>query len=335
MAKIFKRVDANELGFTYKNNLAPTFVNLDPRLIQKSKVTLSEGQQMESPCLVCSEAFCMNSAVDQDVFEPLKISQSEALCPVDALEINEAKLNIGKDCISCGLCIVSCPLGALSFDENYNVCVSNSREELIETDKRVETSKYSIEYSTAFSVENETLLRKVVSGINNSKSRISVVNSLVAKSLSKKNVPTYLTRQGDVNLRMDAISKVEETFYLIEIEVLANLDSPRDILDDVAVFCSRYKVEKSKVVGVIVLAELPNKRTEYWELISDIQKVIGLKIVTIPISALLVLLWNRAYLNIDDYCLDHSNTSARGAIEAALGRKINLPDNCNLIEAAK
>lgn len=335
MANIFKRTNANEQGLTYKDGLSPKAVNFDPSLTKTSKITLNNDQKIEASCLVCSEAFCINSTVDQDVFEPLKTSQKETLCPVDAIKINKGSISIEEHCISCGLCIVSCPLGALSFDENYNVFVSTSREKLIEIEKKVETSQFSIEYSTDFNVENEILLRKVVSKVNSSQSKTSTVNDLVAKSLSKKNIPTYLTRLGDVNLRMDAISKTGETFYIMEIEVLANLDSPRDILDDVAVFCSRHKIQKSQVVGVIVLAELPNKRTEYWELISDIEKVTGLKIATIPIAALLTLLWNRAKLKIDDYYLNHLNTSAREAVETALGRKINLPDNCNLIEAAK
>ena len=146
---------------------------------------------------------------------------------------------------------------------------------------------------------------------------------------------TYLTRQGDVNLRMDGLGKSDESYLVIEIELNADLDAPRDILDDVAVFSSRYNIPKESIYGLIVLAELPNKRTEYWELIRDIEKVVDLKIFNVPLAALLTLFWSEKPLNYKDYKLNNNQTSARPALEVSLERKANLSVPSSLIEAAK
>jgi digeranylgeranylglycerophospholipid reductase len=40
-----------------------------------------------------------------------------SLCPVDAIQLAETRLEIAETCIDCGQCVPSCPVGALSQDE--------------------------------------------------------------------------------------------------------------------------------------------------------------------------------------------------------------------------
>ena len=203
------------------------------------------------------------------------------------------------------------------------------------TDSLLQKPKLHLNIDNEFEEETEALILDIIRQVKALGNASFAMNRLVAKLLSDLGISTYLTRQGDVNLRMDAVGADNELFYVVETEFLASLDSPRDILDDVAVFCSRYDISKTKVIGIIVMCEFPNKRSEFWELINDIKKVVGLKIATIPLAALLTLYWNSADLVIADYFLDHKSMSARSAINEALGREINLPAKSNLIEAAK
>ncbi|WP_372995646.1 4Fe-4S binding protein [Marinobacter sp.] len=334
MSEILK-VKESLTGYWFKNNESPSEVKHEVDRTEYGELTLDNGEVLDSPCVLCHDIFCINAQIDDDVFDVLEVSQTKKLCPVDAIEIENKSIVVGDSCISCGLCVVSCPIGALKFNENNVVSANNARDSLSSVADRVSLSDFQIISYDDFEVESEKFLRSVISGILKSKSKTLTINRLITKAMSKLGVPTYLTRQGDVNLRMDAISRIGTRFYLVEIETLANLDSPRDILDDVAVFCSRYDVDKELVTGIIVLTELPNKRTEYWELIDDIERVTGVRILTVPLAGILTLLWNNSELIVDDFFLSAQNTSGRNAVEKSLGRKLNLPESCNLIEAAK
>ena len=66
-----------------------------------------------------------------------------------------------------------------------------------------------------------------------------ILKNDISNLMSELGLKTFVTRTGDNNLRMDAISKVDKNIYAVEIESLADLDSPRNILDSLAVLHSR------------------------------------------------------------------------------------------------
>lgn len=336
MDKILKQGKIKSKSFKYKNEAVP--VSVEYIEYEPSKLTLDDGITINSSCLNCYNLNCLTFENDGIVMEELSSSQTNLLCPTEAIFLNESgEVEISnEDCIGCGLCVVSCPVGAIYVGEK-DIAVINRQNQTMEiSEEPFHLEKYNkIKYSQAIQ-ENEKKLRKIIKLINDLSTRTSVLNRLVCKSLQLTGLNTNITRQGDVNLRMDAISIDSDGCYiLVEIEHTANLDSPRDILDDFAVFCSRYDVDKNKTSGLIVLTELPNKRTEYWELITDIEKIVKVKIATLPLSALLASVWSKSQLNLSDFYLGNNNTSARNAISKILGRSIKIPDKNDLIEASK
>ena len=66
----------------------------------------------------------------------------------------------------------------------------------------------------------------------------------------------------------------------------------RDLLDALAVMMSRYHWSIHEVVPLIITDELPNRRSEYWEIVKDIREVTGVRIATVTILACHLLLWN-------------------------------------------
>ncbi|GAW87646.1 conserved hypothetical protein [Bathymodiolus platifrons methanotrophic gill symbiont] len=334
MDNILKQGKIKSKSFKYKNEAIPVIVQYMDQ--EPSKLTLSDESTINSSCLNCYDLNCLTLENNSIVMDELSSSQTNILCPTEAIFLNESgevEINV-QDCIGCGLCVVSCPVGAIYIGKE-DVAIINRKNQSMEFSDEPFQVKCIVKSSPAIQ-ENEKKLRKIIKLINELPDRTSVLNKLVCKSLQLTGLDTNLTRQGDVNLRMDAVSiDINNNHILVEIEHTANLDSPRDILDDVAVFCSRYDIDKSKASGLIVLTELPNKRTEYWELITDIEKVVKVKIATLPLSSLLALTWSGSLLCLTDFYLGNNNTSARNATYKLLLRSINIPNKNSLIEAAK
>ena len=70
---------------------------------------------------------------------------------------------------------------------------------------------------------------------------------------------------------------------------------------------------------------LPNRRTDYWQVVKDILKVTNIQINTVTIGMLLIFLWNLTELNdYDIFYIDVDNSSLRKKAEEFLGRKIHV-----------
>ena len=63
----------------------------------------------------------------------------------------------------------------------------------------------------------------------------------------------------------------------------------RRILDDLSVLVSRYSIEKRKILPLSVINGFPNKRTDYYSVIEDIQKVLNIKVSSLSYHILFVL----------------------------------------------
>lgn len=185
--------------------------------------------------------------------------------------------------------------------------------------------------SVISSLVDENLLTNYLSKVSSSNLKIDVSNLMCELGLK-----TFLTRTGDNNLRMDALVKLDKNIYAVEIENLADLDSPRNILDSIAVLHSRYEISKSHLGGIIIVSTFPNKRSEFWEVIEDIQIITNLNIFVVPLYALIILKNENIRLSkfLDSFKFNHTK-SFRKVLEEILNKKIDLSNPNKLIEAEK
>jgi hypothetical protein len=107
----------------------------------------------------------------------------------------------------------------------------------------------------------------------------------------------------------------------------AMIDTPRNIIDNAAVAVSRLGAQRARLSALIVGFRLPNQRSEYWQLLVDVQDVTSLKVETITVGALVAALWSRKQLRLLDDARYFTGTSRqiRQAAEADLGLSLNLP----------
>ena len=135
-----------------------------------------------------------------------------------------------------------------------------------------------------------------------------------------------LSRQGNVYMRMDGFYQTVDQYGVVEIETgLDMLEVSRALLDDIAVVDARYGIKKENIHPLAICLGLPNRRTDYWQVVKDILKVTNIQINTFTIGMLLIFLWNLTELNdYDIFYIDVDNSSLRKKAEEFLGRKIHV-----------
>lgn len=135
-----------------------------------------------------------------------------------------------------------------------------------------------------------------------------------------------IARKGNVYMRLDGFYQNESGYGVLEVETGSDtLDVARAILDDIAVLNSRHGISMKDNDPLAVCLYLPNKRTDYWQVVKDIKEVTGIKIRTLTIGALLLMLWNHVELqDFGSFYIDVENTSIRKELERIIGRKIQI-----------
>lgn len=161
------------------------------------------------------------------------------------------------------------------------------------------------------------------------------LNKLVYSLLNYSGIETYLTRLGDVNLRMAAVGKQHSSYISFEISNLLDLDSVRDTMENIAVLCSRYDTNINDIRGAIIVKELPNKRSDVWELLKDVKSELGIDICIIPIYALFKIVMEKSSINLNLFNSVESQKSFRNSLEKNIQKKINLKKDSSLIESIK
>ncbi|MBY0756824.1 4Fe-4S binding protein [Clostridium sardiniense] len=310
---------------------------------QKKTVLDTEQGKIISGCLRCDNPKCMyfyEERIKCSRLDEFPGERENKVCPVDALlwdNQNEIPIINQKKCIKCGICASECPIGAIYFKDNQFLInnVANSHEYI----------------EVPFNSEGVNAQREIISALeklkkygklideNDAIMQIVYNNTIVSKLVPEKLIRNILVslgcecstrRIGDVYTRMDAIYKTTSgTFGAVEVEFGTDtLDASRAILDDIAVLESRYGIDKSENIALVVCLSLPNLRQGYWQVIKDIKNVVNLRVNTQTLGAMLILLWNFSEidLNTNDYYSDYDTPTIRKYLERDLGRKVRISD---------
>jgi len=269
---------------------------------QKPAVTLADGHSGQGTCLGCHDTPCMEKSPLESVvasaLESFPGDPSNAVCPTEALAWNEARRVIQVDsatCIGCGLCVVRCPYGAIYLEgvKKAAVLTDDPNAMVIATDTQPSA------------VGHPTPLRKGRLGgstavpLTNLPSSIGALSDAAAAAfirnvLHELGVRCRTRRRGDTNVRIDAVATFDDGLIgVLEIELTgAVLDSPRALLEDIAILHTRYAMPIGVICPISVVLALPNARSEYYQVVEDIKRVLGIQCRTLTVGALVLLLWS-------------------------------------------
>lgn len=282
--------------------------DLEKRIYQNNfSGFISQNKMVSGCCCNCKEKFCLSYSpqeVHSDFFNSFPHNTSRRVCPTDAISIpvDNALIDESK-CIGCGICLHRCPFSAFALNTTTGKCfvqdpklrVSDSlmsQEQQIENIKSLPCEVSYKHISVPFI--NETSLRI----INNTDAPEIIVRNF----LINLGFPTNVNAQGNQHNRIEFFALVDEKFLIGECETSNDvLSVSRRILDDLAVLVSRYSLSLEYIIPLAVINRLPNKRTDFYEVIEDIKKVIGVQINTISYACLFFLNLFKSEMSVDDF----------------------------------
>ena len=310
-------------------------------------VRLAGGEEYGSTCVGCPDTPCFSLTRDKftvAMIDGFSSAVHGEVCATEAIVISSETgvPEIDSDhCSFCGICVDRCPVGAIYIDEDRGAIVSTGDSELFENVAGGDARQYEEtleKFKNAIRVgpyvnESDSFIQKVGERVaelcielDGDVSGVLVRNLLISIGFS-----AATRRKGNTHLRMDLLfEKGSEIQGLAEIEFSDSqtLDMSRDILDSVAVASSRYGVDKTDLFLAGIFLTFPNRRTDYWEILRDINTVLRLKVGTISLMSLMLLVWNRSELDRQTLECFYTDPSAESYLDEVLvkliGRELNL-----------
>ncbi len=254
-------------------------------------------------CIACSQPRCIKYEEHEllpsdEQLSSFPIDLTNTVCATGAIQWQNGNphptINPSA-CIKCGVCAARCPVGAISIDPE-SAKVHFDPESIVEATSNKQNEMLA-ELRTAFHAGYlhdpcPANIEAVYQKIESIHTDARFPNLIVRNLLLARNQKALIRRRGDVYLRIDSIAELDESIAVFEIEFHKDsLESPRAILDDIAVLNSRYGVSKEQIRPFIVSYEFPNLRTEYWRVIKDIKNVLNISIESLSLGVLLMFVW--------------------------------------------
>ena len=240
-------------------------------------------------CLHCPDEPCMSFSETTGID-----GQITRVCPTDAIRDvrSEPGPTITDDCIGCGICVMRCPVGALSLSEAGRAVATAAKE------SETQAAVGDIDFSMSRAAQSATAefadaeWREIFSRLSTSCYELSQSSfyPLVARLFTAAGIPAYLPPRGDTNNRIDLVLVDSTNSLPVEIKSatetpIINVKSIQQALENRIVLDER-KFFPTVVGGatLVVGFAYPPPRSDVAELIDDVNRAFGIRvgIISIP-----------------------------------------------------
>ena len=250
-------------------------------------------------------------------------SLESRVCPTDSIKFGDDGFpEVSSTCVGCGLCITRCPVHAIYFDEHKNhaqvLKTTEFYTKFYGNDQQFNEARNSLSQLFVNNSLEESILEvlpsmmKKVDELLQSSSGPKALQLLIRNAFLNFGFASRLSNAGDNNNWAELAVDNDEKLFAVEIENSTDgLDSARRVISDLAIACGRYGVSLNDLVPVIIMARLPNIRTDYYSVVQDADMRLGIKIFTVPVALiiwsiyiedfdLIEFMFANCYLNVDN-----------------------------------
>lgn len=260
------------------------------------------ADNVKGTCVACESRYCMEYS-DEEIspkkFLEFEKNPTKRVCPTEAIRIggNNMPEIDSKSCVLCGLCVHRCPYAAIQFSIRNKTCFINHDLTILKEDTKVNQNKeiqklkslkVSIDFSkltTSFANEYQKRIIKA------SKKRPDLSEIIVRNTLINLGCKCATKPAGNNHIRTEFFAEIDDKILVGESEI-TNADTLsvcRRILDDISVLISRNGFVREDIYPLAIINGLPNKRTDYYEVITDISNILDVQIYTITYYILCIM----------------------------------------------
>lgn len=254
---------------------------------------------VEKPCWVYSKA-----ELNPKILNGLPYSTSKEVCPTQAISTTNRGIKINPNsCLGCGICSSRCPIGGISLNpERFTAQVNQQPSDLFEEFTTDSLPKLSNVTSKILFWEQEDYpIRKGHSNFFHSRlASLKKVNTDLTVTVVRNfclslNIPCKVRASGNHDNRIDFIARDSSTFILGIVNLRTRqkqeiLESVRRILDNMATLFMRHNIALQHQTPLLFIEKFPNKRTDFYEVLRDISKVLEIEVRIISVHHLFCLL---------------------------------------------
>lgn len=303
-------------------------IHVSPNI--RSAWRMDGGQSGNATCLGCHDAPCIEFKEQSfDLGGELSAfpgDPSQDVCPVNAIDWKEggATVEINNErCIGCGLCAMQCPYGAITIYEDGIARVETDDPDHVTVPAKTGTSHSIAKKHGSLSTLDGHFLKNlpaIIAALNDTQTTRLVRNIFLSCG-----VAANMRRKGDTNVRMDGLLRFPSgQIGVMEVETSPNvLESPRALLEDIAVLHNRFGIPMSNIVPVSVISSFPNVRVEYYQVVDDIEKVLDIQCRSLTLGSLFVLGW---YFRSLEVISDDLFTTTSGSTDLLPSLKELIPE---------
>ncbi len=242
----------------------------------------------ESKCISCVTTPCMKQDLGNRIVES---------CPVQAIAINPntGKIQISEDCISCGLCALRCPVGAIEWTADKPALVHSDHDisnmSVVKPDIQMDWLS-NLRHSQTASLDSIQEVARIITD-NLKREKASVIYPLVASYLQVLGFSATASNMGDTSSRADVTIKTAQGTVPIEVKSYTevefiNLKSVQQAFENKLLTARQDQVSKLNTLSSLAIAfSYPSDRSRLDQLIEDVDGAFGIRIGIISLPRLL------------------------------------------------
>lgn len=291
----------------------------------------SRDTEIDSSCVNCFDSPCLafsSAEVSREGIVASPVDPRTDVCPFAAISRSDGRIRIDESrCVGCAVCIPRCPVGAIywksrlvdvhvvgkgtdyrAFAENdadFRHHVSSIQELLQAESPTFNRSRYS----------NAVSALLVASG---SRTGPDLIRNYVRSVSLLRGGPARLKIVGDNSAWAELALFHNDLIFPTELEAGGDcLDAARRLLSGCAQLIHRYNVAREVIIPIVVVANMPNQRSDYYQIVRDVNLEIGIKIRTVPLAVVALEAFDSSF-DWRDFAARHCSISSDNATENSM-----------------